>query len=438
MTKFLYQCSTCGKTYRRDEVRYLCPACAKQYRPGIPLVGVLSVQFDYGAIRKKFNRQKPDWNLFSAVEEKFFPPIPVGNTPFFKSAALGNELGFADVWLKNDGLNPSASLKDRASFLVVAEANRLKEKTIVTASTGNAASALAAVCAAAGKRALIFVPENAPKAKLVQMILYGATVVLVKGTYDDAFGLSLEYTTKRGGLSRNTAYHPLTIEGKKTVGLEIWQQNNWRVPDAILVPVGDGVIISGVHKAFCDLKTAGLISRLPRLVCVQAEKSNAIHHYIESGIYENAANPDTIADSISVSIPSNAHLARKAVLESGGFSLTVSDDEILQAQGVLAATTGIFAEPASSTVVAALRKLHSTNRVGRKAQIVLLVTGHGLKDVEAAMRNVHLPEAVEPTLAGVEAALGKTKSPPSGPSPRPSGEKVAAGRMRGASPGGKA
>ncbi len=438
MTKFIYQCSTCGKTYRRDEVRYLCPACAKQYRPGIPLVGVLSVQFDYGAIRKKFNRQKPDWNLFSAVEEKFFPPIPVGNTPFFKSAALGNELGFADVWLKNDGLNPSASLKDRASFLVVAEANRLKEKTIVTASTGNAASALAAVCAAAGKRALIFVPENAPKAKLVQMILYGATVVLVKGTYDDAFGLSLEYTTKRGGLSRNTAYHPLTIEGKKTVGLEIWQQNNWCVPDAILVPVGDGVIISGVHKAFCDLKTAGLISRLPRLICVQAEKSNAIHHYIESGIYENAANPDTIADSISVSIPSNAHLARKAVLESGGFSLTVSDDEILQAQGVLAATTGIFAEPASSTVVAALGKLHSTKRVGRKAQIVLLVTGHGLKDVEAAMRNVHLPEAVEPTLAGVEAALGKTKSPPSGPFPRPSVEKVAAGRMRSTSPGGKA
>ena len=146
------------------------------------------------------------------------------------------------------------------------------------------------------------------------MILYGATVVPVRGSYDDAFRLSLQYTAKRGGLNRNTAYHPLTIEGKKTVGLEIWQQNNWRVPDAILVPVGDGVIISGVHKAFCDLQAAGLISRLPRLVCVQAEKSNAIHHYVESGIYENAAHPDTIADSISVSIPSNAHMARKAIL----------------------------------------------------------------------------------------------------------------------------
>jgi threonine synthase len=405
MTRFVYQCSNCGKRYQRDEVRYLCPLCARDYRPGVPLIGVLLAQFDYDAIRKKFRKEKPDWNLFSAVEEKFFPPIPVGNTPFFQSSALGDELGFANVWIKNDGLNPSASLKDRASFLVVAEANRLKESTIVAASTGNAASALAAVCAAAGKRALILVPKNAPKAKLVQMVLYGATVVPVRGTYDDAFRLSLEYTTRRGGLNRNTAYHPLTIEGKKTVGLEIWQQNHWRVPDAILVPVGDGVIISGVHKAFCDLKSAGLISRLPRLVCVQAETSNAIHQYVESGIYENAKCPDTIADSISVSIPSNAHLARKAILESGGFSITVSDDELLDGQRTLAARTGVFAEPASASTVAALKKLRGSKQLGRKEQIVLLITGHGLKDVEAALRKIRIPASVEPTLVGVESAL---------------------------------
>ncbi len=405
MTRFIYQCSNCGKRNQRDAVRYLCPLCARDYHPGIPLIGVLSAQFDYDEIRRKFRKDKPDWNLFSAVEEKFFPPIPVGNTPFFQSAALGAKLGFANVWIKNDGLNPSASLKDRASFLVVAEATRLKEQTIVAASTGNAASALAAICAAAGKRALIFVPENAPRAKLVQMILYGATVVPVRGTYDEAFRLSLEYTARRGGLNRNTAYHPLTIEGKKTVGLEIWRQNHWRAPDAILVPTGDGVIISGVHKAFCDLKAAALISRLPRLVCVQAEKSNAIHHYVESGVYENAAHPDTIADSISVSIPANAHLARRAILESGGFSITVSDHEILAGQRTLAAKTGVFAEPASSTVVAALKKLRGSKRLGRHEQIVLLITGHGLKDVEAAMGGIQLPKAVEPTLAAVEVVL---------------------------------
>jgi threonine synthase len=398
MTPFLYQCTTCGKLYHRDEVRYLCPDCAKEYRPGIPLVGVLSAQFDYAAIRKRFKKASPDWSLFSAVEDKHYPPYPFGNTPYFKASSLGQALGFENVWLKNDGLNPSASLKDRASFLVVAEANRLKEPSIVTASTGNAASALAAVCAAAGKQAIIFVPESAPRAKLVQMVLYGARVIPVKGSYDDAFRLSLEYTTRKGGLNRNTAYHPLTIEGKKTVGLEIYQQNGFKVPDAILVPVGDGVIISGVFKAFYDLKTAGLIARLPRLVCVQAQRSAAIHHYIRSGKYHDAKRPDTIADSISVSIPSNAHMARKAVLESHGFSVTVTDTEILRGQRILAERAGVFAEPAAAATVAALKKLRGSDLLGRKEQIVLLITGHGLKDVEAAMKTIRIPASIEPTL----------------------------------------
>jgi threonine synthase len=405
MTNFVYRCSNCGKSYERDEARYLCPLCARDYRPGMPLIGVLSAQFDYDAIRKRFRQRKPDWNLFSAVEKKFYPPMAVGHTPFFRTAALGRELGLANLWIKNDGLNPSGSLKDRASFLVVAEANRLKEKTVVTASTGNAASALAAVCACAGKRALIFVPEKAPAAKLVQMILYGATVVPLRGTYDDAFRLSLEYTAKRGGLNRNTGYHPLTIEGKKSVGLEIWQQNNWRVPDTILVPAGDGVILSGVHKAFCDLKAAGLIGRRPRLVCVQAERSNALHNYFESGVYENAAHPETIADSLSVSIPANAHLALRAIVESGGFSVTVTDEEILDGQRTLAARTGVFAEPAAAATVAALKKLRGAKRLGYKEQIVLLITGHGLKDVEAAMGKIRMPAPVEATLGAIEAAL---------------------------------
>jgi threonine synthase len=402
MIPFLYRCTTCGKAYERDEVRYLCPSCAQDYRSGIPLLGVLSVRFDYAAIKRCFRKQSPDWNLFSAVEPKHYPPYPIGNTPFFPATALGNAFGFADVWLKNDGLNPSASLKDRASFLVVAEANRLKEKSIVTASTGNAASALAAVCAAAGHQAIIFVPESAPKAKLVQMALYGARVILVRGTYDDAFRLSLEYTARKGGLNRNTAYHPLTIEGKKTVGLEIYQWNKFKAPDVILVPVGDGVIISGVYKAFYDLKAAGLIARLPRLVCVQAERSAAIHHYIQTGKYQNAPRPATIADSISVSVPSNAHMARRAVLESRGFSITVSDKEILRGQRTLAEKTGVFAEPAAAATVAALRKLQGSALLGRKEQIVLLITGHGLKDVDAAMSTIRIPPSIEPSLDALD------------------------------------
>jgi threonine synthase len=399
MIPFLYRCTTCGRTYPRDEVRYLCPSCAKDYHAGMPLLGVLTAQFDYAAIKRRFRKQSPDWSLFSAVEPTHYPPYPHGHTPFFPAAALGHALGFPHLWLKNDGLNPSASLKDRASFLVVAEANRLKEDRIVTASTGNAASALAAVCATApGKQAIIMVPESAPKAKLVQMLLHGARVIPIKGTYDDAFRLSLEYTAAKGGLNRNTAFHPLTIEGKKTVGLEIYHQNGCRVPDAILVPVGDGVILSGVYKAFYDLKAAGVTSCFPRLVCVQAERSAAIHGYIQTGNYQSAPNPKTVADSISVSVPSNAHMARRAVEESGGFSITVSDKEILLGQRTLAEKAGVFAEPASAATVAALQKLRESELLHPREQIVLLLTGHGLKDTEAAMRNVRIPASIEPSL----------------------------------------
>ena len=241
-------------------------------------------------------------------------------------------------------------------------------------------------------------PETAPRAKLVQMVLFGARVIPVRGSYDDAFRLSLEYTARKGGLNRNTAYHPLTIEGKKSVGLEIYEQNRFKVPDVILVPVGDGVIIAGIFKAFHDLKAAGLINKLPRLVCVQADRSAAIHHYIRRGKYQDAKQPNTIADSISVSIPSNAHLARKAVIDSGGFSLTVTDQEILRGQRLLAEKAGVFAEPAAATTVAALKKLRRSEHLGRKEQIVLLVTGHGLKDVEAAMKTIRIPASIEPNL----------------------------------------
>lgn len=395
MNNFIYQCTDCLKTYERDEVRYLCPDCSSSWQFGAPLKGVLEARFDYDKIHKKFNQLNPDWSLFSAVDPKYYPAYAVGNTPFTKVDRLSKNLGFNNVWLKNDGLNPSGSLKDRASFLMVAEANRLNENEIVTASTGNAASALAAVCAAAGKKAIIFAPASAPKAKLVQILQYGATLKPVDGTYDDAFKLSIEYSKKTGCLNRNTAYHPLTIEGKKTVGLEIYAQNNFQVPDAIIVPVGDGVIIHGVFKAFYDLKEAKLIHKMPKLICVQAENSDAIHRFIQTGKYHDATNPKTIADSISVSVPSNAFMAKRAVEETHGFSITVTDDEILKAQTLLASTTGIFAEPAASTTVAALQKISTLKLLNSSEQIVLLITGNGLKDIDAASKQITFPEPLQ-------------------------------------------
>ncbi len=392
MGNFVYKCSSCLREYKRDEVRYLCPVCAMDYRPGIPLKGVLTAKFDYEFIKRHFSKKNPDFSLFSAVERQFFPDYPVGNTPLIKSSALSSLLGLENVLIKYDGLNPSGSLKDRASFLVVAESVRLKEERIVCASTGNAASALAAVCSSAGKKAVIFVPKTAPKAKLVQIILYGAEIILVDGTYDDAFAMSLRFTQKRGGLNRNTAYHPLTIEGKKTVSLEIFQQMNFEVPDAVVVPVGDGVIISGVYKGFYDLKKAGLIKKIPCLVSVQAKSSNAINRFIRSGRYSDSKNPRTIADSISVSTPSNAYMAKSAVENTGNLTVDVSDDEILKAQKILASTTGIFAEPSSSATLAGAIKLKM--ELKKFKSVLLLVTGNGLKDIDTPLKNISLPPPV--------------------------------------------
>lgn len=381
---FQYECSLCGKIYKRDEVKYLCPVCSIDYKPGEPLKGVLLAKFDYDYIKNKFDKSNPDLNLFSAVEKEYFPDYAYGNSPFFNPKRLSEEIGFENLWIKNDALNPSGSYKDRASFLLVAEANRINENTVVTASTGNAASSLAAVCASAGKKALIFVPESAPKAKLLQMYIYGADVIKVKGTYDDAFKLSLEYTDSNPGLNRNTAYHPLTIEGKKSSALEIFLQNGLKAPDVVFVPVGDGVIITGVYKGFYDLKEAGLINKIPKLICVQAESSNAVDNFIKTGIYKNADTPKTVADSISVSAPSNAYLAKKAVEESNGFSVLISDSEIMNAQVKLAKLSGVYAEPSSASVLAALEK--SKDKFDKKEQIVLLITGSGLKDVESSIK----------------------------------------------------
>lgn len=383
--KSYYKCTECGKEFDSSQTHYLCDVCGSDWKAGEPLRGVLEARFDYEEIAEQFDKSNPNWNLFSVVTEKYYPDYPVGNTPFFRANRLSEK--FQNVFIKFDGLNPSGSLKDRASFLMVAEAVRLGKKEIVCASTGNAASALASVCASAGIHAKIFVPKAAPIAKRVQMKLCGAEVVEVDGTYDEAFKQSIEFTKKHGTLNRNTAYHPLTIEGKKTVGLEIFAQNDFKVPDWILVPVGDGVIISGVYKAFWDLKQAKLIDKLPKLIAVQAEKSDAIHNFIESGEYRDANNPDTVADSISVTAPSNAFMAKRAVEETDGFSITVTDKQILQAQYDLARLSGIFAEPAASAAMAGLQKLENDNRITKSEQIVLLITGHGLKDIETAREN---------------------------------------------------
>ncbi len=382
MSYFKYfQCNDCGADYALDAVRYLCPICSKDYKPGMPLPGVLEAYFDYLEIGFRWER-KPDPTLFNALDAQYYPPLPVGNTPLFLVDRLAEKLGITNLWIKNDGVNPSGSYKDRASQLVVADANRLGIDEIVCASTGNAASSLACLCASAGKKAVIFAPATAPQAKLVQIQVHGAELHKVQGTYDDAFAAALDYSATHDCLNRNTAYHPFTIEGKKSAGIEIYMQLG-RVPDWIVVPVGDGVILAGIHKAFMDLLRAGIIERLPKLLAVQAESSDAITSYWESGRYQDALAPHTVADSISVKTPSNAHWALHALRESEGKAIRVSDEDILADQLELARTTGVFAEPSSAATLSGLKKALFNNWIFPGECVVLLITGHGLKDINA-------------------------------------------------------
>jgi len=386
-----YRCSQCDKEYDSERLSYLCPECSKDYQGGIPLPGILEAIFDYPEIAKAwadFLKENPDAEIearirklamiFSPVDMEHYPNLPVGNSPLIS----GTGLGINNLYLKFDGQNPSGSFKDRASALMVAEAKRRGIKEIVTASTGNAASSLAALCASSAISAVIFAPAKAPKAKLVQIKVHGATLNLVDGSYDDAYKEALRYSSSHNCLNRNTAYHPFTIEGKKTAGLEIFAQLG-QLPDYIFVPTGDGVILCGIAKAFADLLAARITDRLPALIAVQAESSDAICSYWESGTYQDSQAPETVADSISVKTPAAAHLAYRVLNETDGMGIRVSDPEILAAQKMLASRTGIFCEPSSAAALAAFFKAKEQGWIKDNSKVVLMITGHGLKDIEA-------------------------------------------------------
>jgi len=313
------------------------------------------------------------------------------------------------IWIKDDTRNPSGSTKDRASQLVVTKALEYGADTIATASTGNAATALAAVAAAAGVRAVVFVPADAPPAKLVQMMSYGAGVLPVTGSYDDAFELSLAACERFGWTNRNTAFNPFTIEGKKTAALEIAAAMAPEAPDAIVVTAGDGVITAGLAKGFADLEAAGLIARRPRLIVVQPEGTAAIATALRNGAdeIEPVTGATSIADSLTVEAPRNALLCLREVRASCGAGVIVSDDAILAAIPRLARLTGVFAEPSAAASLAGFDTAIDEGLIDRDERVVLMITGSGLKDVAAARRALEMPEPIEPTMDAVEDVLKK-------------------------------
>ena len=378
------KCVRCGKIYEAVPQLTNC-ACG----------GILDIVYDYDYIKTRLTREtlagrrdNSMWRyreLLPVEEDTQAPPLRVGWSPLYEAKALAEELGIGRLYVKDDGLNPTASLKDRASSMAVAKALEAGARVIACSSTGNAASSLAGNAAAAGLKTYIFVPSRAPKGKVAQLMTFGATVISVQGSYEETFELSRAAIEKWGWYNRNAAINPYLSEGKKTVGLEIMEQLNWEVPDYIAISVGDGCTIAGLWKGLKDLHAIGLIDRLPRLISAQAEGCCPLNRAIETGEDWRPMEENTLADSIAVGVPRNADKALMAIRESSGLVVNVSDAEIMAAQKLLGRTCGVFGEPAGVTGAAGLKKLCEQGRIERDAAVVSVVTGNGLKDVANAI-----------------------------------------------------
>jgi len=406
--KFFYECIDCRKTYESSKVIYLCSECEKQNNEKFPPKGVLKTIYHYCEITDDFNslHKKSFLDLLPIKSVGSLPFLKVGNTPLYRIKSIDdNDFNF-ELYLKDDSQNPTFSFKDRASAVVSAYAKENNIDTIIAASTGNAGSSLAGMCAAQKQKAVIFVPAAAPKAKLTQIMMYGAQIVPVDGTYDNAFDLSIEATNKYGWYNRNTAFNPLTIEGKKTVSFELFAQLNQNLPDRIFVPVGDGVIISGVYKGFEDLLKLGIINKIPTIVAVQAIGSSNIVNNINNNEFISTPSK-TIADSISVDIPRNYRMAKKYLGEYNGETMLVSDEEIMAASKVLSSRTGIFAEPAASAAFAGFLSYYWDGQFEKGSKNVVLLTGSGLKDLNAVQKIIDIPEAVKPNMEAIDNFLFK-------------------------------
>lgn len=408
-----FRCIGCGRRFALEGEVGTCPACG-------PVAGTLDVIYDTDALRDRFGadllQSRDDATIWRYHEllpirrAESIVPLPVGMTPLLP---LDVDFGFdlpRRLYVKDDTRLPSGSTKDRATAVAVARAREIGADCIAAASTGNAASSLAMFAARAGLPCTILAPAAAPAAKLIQIRAHGARLLAVEGTYDQAFDLCADYCRRSGCYSRNTATNPLLGEGKKTLALEIWEQLGFRAPQFVLAPVGDGCILGGVHKGFRDLRDLGLIRYLPRLIGVQAEGSAALATAWRAGAAEcESISARTLADSISVDRPRDQKKALRAVRESGGSFLTVSDDEILGALSQLASRAGLLVEPAAAAPFAALRVGMAAKLFTKESQVVLLHTGHGLKDmqsVESAAEG-NLPRPLAPTPEALDELLAE-------------------------------
>ena len=402
-----YRCTLCGKFFETQDALLTCPDCGEK--------GILDVEYDYEELKKvltldyfKNNKDFSMWRyapLMGIKEDHIKEMLRIGWTPLNRSYNLAKELGLKELYIKDDGLNPSGSSKDRASGVAVLKAIEAGAKVISCSSTGNAASSCACHAAHMGLPAVIFVPKRAPIGKLTQISLYGATLVVVDGDYKAAFKLSKEAIAKHHWYNRNAAINPFMVEGKKTVSLEIAEQLNFKPTDWVVVSVGDGCTIGGVYKGFYELHKIGLIDRVPRILGVQSTGCEPF--VVASKNHEplKECEENTIADSIAVGIPRNPIKALRAVERSNGAWISVPDEKIIEAMALLGRKEGIFGEPAGVTSLAGLIKAIDTGIIKKDESVTIIVTGNGLKDPNNAQKAISKPELMEPNIEKLDIYL---------------------------------
>ncbi|MBQ3108674.1 MAG: threonine synthase [Clostridia bacterium] len=399
-----YRCTLCGTEFAYYTDMLTCPHCGEK--------GILDIVFDYDEIKKNFSREILAANRDNSMW-RYKELLPVGDidtskflrvgwTPMYRSNSLEKELGLGALYIKDDGINPTASLKDRASAVAVARALELGYDTIACSSTGNAASSCAGQSARMGLKPVIFVPERAPEGKVAQLLIFGARVVSVAGDYRATFELSREAIQKYGWYNRNAGINPVMAEGKKTVSLEICEQLNWEPTDWIAVSVGDGCTIGGVYNGLCDLEELGMIDKMPKILGVQ---STGCCPFVNAAANDFNLVPTeelTLADSIAVGVPRNPVKAFRAVYETEGEWMAVTDEEILDTMRVLGRTEGVFGEPAGVTATAGVRRAVQEGIIKPGETVTVISTGSGLKDVKNALRAAGSPTRCEPSLGALE------------------------------------
>jgi threonine synthase len=407
------KCRLCGKAYAKEALNF----CTEDFGP-------LEVDYDYEAIGEALNRIKIELRPMNMWRYRELLPLDgeptvgtqVGGTPLVRANRLAEALGVENLWVKNDAVNyPTLSFKDRVVSVALSKAREFGFQTVGCASTGNLANSVAANAAAAGMDSYIFVPADLEPTKILGTSVYGAKVIGVHGTYDQVNRLCTQVAFKYGWGFVNINLRPFYAEGSKTVGFEIAEQLGWRVPQHVVVPMAGGSLIGKVHKAFQELAYVGLIAANPacKIYGAQATGCNPISDMVKNhrDSHRPVRRPNTIAKSLAIGDPADGYFASRVIRDTGGWAEDVSDHEIAEAMTLLARTEGIFAETAGGVTVAVTRKLLAQGRLPRDEEIVLCITGNGLKTQDAVNGYLERPAIINPSLEEFEPLVEGRREP---------------------------